>query len=53
MVNKSLIPDKLWKAASREITVSTATSNFGNKFWISEITTSALSTSVESVCSSL
>ena len=46
------MPDKLWKAASSEITVSIATSNLGNKLWISLITNKALSTSVESICNS-
>ena len=46
------MPDKLWKATSSEITVSIATSNLGNKLWISLITNKALSTSVESVCNS-
>ena len=48
----SLMPARLWKAVSSEITVSTATSNLGNRFWISAITDKALSTSIDKVCSS-
>ena len=48
----SLNPDKLSKAVSSEITVSTATSNLGSKDWMSAITAKALSTSVDNVCNS-
>jgi len=52
IVSRSLIPAKLCKAVSSEITVSTATSNLGSKDWISAITVKALSTSVDKVCNS-
>ncbi len=48
----SLMPARLWKAVSSEITVSTATSKLGNRFWISAMTDKALSTSKDKVCSS-
>ena len=48
----SLMPARLWKAVSSEITVSTATSNLGKRDWISAITAKALSTSKDKACNS-
>ena len=48
----SFIPAKFCIAVSSEITVSTATSNLGNKAWISAMTNKALSTSEDKICNS-